>query len=197
MDDIANDLTASHQGNATQSERDKRERRGGNHGQGEQEPWNGEFYISFGDATSRSWDDARRFGFSGGGGGSWDSQTLKLLSPGDRVWVKIPKKGSVGVGTILESVQSVNEFKVQADGGEQPALLALKYADKYRLSVEDLKSARVLRAGEVVGRRSGEQGRKRGRPVRQPKHCLPTNDSEWRHTVERLKAAFPHWTDPA
>lgn len=26
---------------------------------GDKEPWNGEFHVSFGDATSRSWDDAR------------------------------------------------------------------------------------------------------------------------------------------
>lgn len=51
-------------------------------GKGDKEPWNGEFYVSFGDAASRSWEDARRFGFISGGGGNWYSQTLKLLSPG-------------------------------------------------------------------------------------------------------------------
>lgn len=68
---------------------------------GEKEPWNGEFYVSFGDATSRSWDDARRNGYISGGGGLWFSQTLKMLSPGDRVWVNIPKKGYVGVSATL------------------------------------------------------------------------------------------------
>lgn len=60
---------------------------------GDTEPWNGEFYVSFGDATSRNWDDARRYGYISAGGGSWYSQTLKMLSPGDRVWVNIPKTG--------------------------------------------------------------------------------------------------------
>ncbi|HPK33739.1 MAG TPA: endonuclease NucS, partial [Ottowia sp.] len=64
---------------------------------GEKEPWNGEYYVSFGDASSRSWDDARQYGYISAGGGTWYSQTLKMLSPGDRVWVNIPKKGYVGV----------------------------------------------------------------------------------------------------
>ena len=45
-------------------------------------------YVSFGDMSSRSWADALQYGFISAGGGSCYSQTLKLLSPGDRVWVK-------------------------------------------------------------------------------------------------------------
>ncbi len=41
-------------------------------------------YVSFGDMSSRSWADALPYGFISAGGGSWYSQTLKLLSPGDR-----------------------------------------------------------------------------------------------------------------
>ena len=73
-------------------------------GKGEKEPWNGEYYVSYGPTTSRSWDDARQDGFISTGGGSWYSQTLKLLSSGDRVWVKIPKTGYVGVGRVEEAV---------------------------------------------------------------------------------------------
>ncbi|MFA7558336.1 MAG: endonuclease NucS domain-containing protein, partial [Hydrogenophaga sp.] len=65
---------------------------------GEKEPWNGEYYVSFGDTSSRSWDDARKYGYISAGGGTWYSQTLNMLSPGDRVWVNIPKRGYVGVG---------------------------------------------------------------------------------------------------
>jgi hypothetical protein len=46
---------------------------------GEKEPWNGEYYVSFGDMTSRSWEDARQYGYVSAGGGSWYSQTLKQL----------------------------------------------------------------------------------------------------------------------
>ena len=42
---------------------------------GDKEPWNGEFYVSFGDEHSRSRDDAVRYGYISGGG-SWYSKTL-------------------------------------------------------------------------------------------------------------------------
>jgi hypothetical protein len=58
---------------------------------GDRGPWNGEFFGSFGgDCT---WDEARKFGFISAGGGIWYTQTLKLLKPGDRIWVRIPRKG--------------------------------------------------------------------------------------------------------
>jgi hypothetical protein len=60
---------------------------------GGNEPWNGEFYCSFGHGPSRSWAEARRYGFVCGGGGAWYSRTLQLLSPSDRVWVKVPGCG--------------------------------------------------------------------------------------------------------
>lgn len=99
---------------------------------GEKEPWNGEFYVSFGDTNSRSWEDAQNYGFISAGGGAWYSQTLKLLSPGDRVWVKIPKTGYVGVGRVTEPVQSVNDFKVKTPEGERPCLDVLQHADLYK-----------------------------------------------------------------
>lgn len=61
--------------------------------------WNGEYYVSFG-IGSRQWEDAAQYGFISGGGGSWYSQTLKMLTPGDRIWVNIPHTGYVGVGLV-------------------------------------------------------------------------------------------------
>lgn len=161
---------------------------------GDKEPWNGEFYVSFGDAASRSWEDARRFGFISGGGGSWYSQTLKLLSPGDRVWVKIPKKGYVGVGTVLESVQPVKDFKVQTDSGEQPALMALKHAEKYQMTADDPERAEYfvrVRWLETVPENKAVN--ELGLFGNQNTVCQPTTP-KWRHTVERLKVAFPKWS---
>jgi hypothetical protein len=106
-------------------------------GKGEKEPWNGEYYVSFGDAASRDWNDARQYGFISAGGGSWYSQTLKLLSPGDRVWVKIPKVGYVGVGRVTESAQAAKDFKVSTPQGERPALEVLRHADRYKPYVDD------------------------------------------------------------
>ena len=47
--------------------------------------WNGEFYVSFGVDSHRSWSDARKYGFVSAGGGEWYVNTLKTLQPGDRV----------------------------------------------------------------------------------------------------------------
>lgn len=161
----------------------------------EKEPWNGEFYVSFGDESSRSWDDARRFGFISGGGGSWYSQTLKLLSPGDRVWVKIPKKGYVGVGTVLESVQSVNDFKVQTESGEQPALIVLKHADRYRLTANDPERAEHFVRVQWLDTVSEDKAiNEVGLFGNQNTVCQPTTP-KWRHTVERLKDVFPRWAE--
>jgi hypothetical protein len=160
---------------------------------GEKEPWNGEFYVSFGDASSRSWDDARKFGFVSGGGGSWYSQTLKLLSPGDRVWVKIPKKGYVGVGRVLESVQSVKDFKVDTEAGQQPALVALKHSEKYQLQANDPELAEYfVRVKWLDTVPESQAVNELGLFGNQNTVCQPTTP-KWRHTVDRLKAAFPKW----
>jgi len=80
------------------------------------EPWNGrDFYVSLGEGEHRNWDDCRKYGFVSGGGGKWYSQTLKLLFPGSRVFVNIPKTGYVGVGTVKEPAVPVSDFKVTED----------------------------------------------------------------------------------
>jgi len=87
------------------------------------EPWNGrDFYVSLGEGAHRNWDDCRKYGFVSGGGGKWYSQTLKLLFPGSRVFVNIPKTGYVGVGTVKEHSVPVRDFKVEVDGLEKPIL---------------------------------------------------------------------------
>ncbi len=87
------------------------------------EPWNGEFYCSFGDAESRSWEDAVDYGFICAGGGEWYSKTLGALKPGDRVWVKIPDRGFVGVGRVTGLTTPAALFSVRvADGSDVPVL---------------------------------------------------------------------------
>ena len=71
--------------------------------------WNGEFYASY-KGTDRDWEEARKYGFIGGGGGRFYSQTLSMLNPGDRVWVNVPGTGFVGVGRVTERVVPVEQF---------------------------------------------------------------------------------------
>ncbi|MBL0040054.1 MAG: nuclease [Xanthomonadales bacterium] len=160
---------------------------------GEKEPWNGEFYVSFGDTNSRSWEDAQNYGFISAGGGAWYSQTLKLLSPGDRVWVKIPKTGYVGVGRVTEPVQSVNDFKVKTPEGERPCLDVLQHADLYKKHAHDPETAeyfvRVEWLDTVPKKKAVNEV---GLFGNQNSVCQPTTP-KWRHTIDRLKAHFPKW----
>lgn len=164
---------------------------------GEKEKWNGEFYVSFGGADYRSWDDAMRYGFISGGGGSWYSQTLKLLSPGDRVWVKVPKTGYVGVGIVKEAVQSMNDFKVMTPAGERPCLEVLKFADLYKRHAGDPEKAeyfvRVEWLDTVPANRAINE---LGLFGNQNTVCQPSTP-KWRHTVERLKTHFTKWDQQA
>lgn len=160
---------------------------------GVKEPWNGEFYVSFGDSSSRSWDDARKFGFISAGGGSWYSQTLKRLSHGDRVWVKIPKKGYVGVGRVTEPVQPAKEFKVGTPEGERSALDVLKYGSRYARSADDPEKTEYFVRVEWLDAVEEEQAvNEIGLFGNQNTVCQPVVP-KWRHTVERLKARFPNW----
>lgn len=73
---------------------------------------NGAFYGSFGDGLGRSWSAARKFGFFSAGDGSWYSQTLKLLSPGGRIWVRVPKQSlkQVVQHSARELEKALDEF---------------------------------------------------------------------------------------
>jgi hypothetical protein len=161
-------------------------------GKGEgKEPWNGEFYVSYG--SDRSWDDARNHGFISGGGGTWYSQTLKLLTPGSRVWVRIPQTGYVGVGEVTEGMQSIKDFKVPAAGGECPVLAVLRDAKVYAQTADDPEQAeyfvRVKWLNTVdVAHAFNEVGLFGN----QNTVCQPRTP-KWRHTVERLKTVFKDW----
>ena len=102
------------------------------------EPWNGEYYVSFGHGTGRSWPDAVKYGFVSAGGGSWYSNTLNLLKAGDRIWVKAPGYGFVGVGRVKGPPKSAPDFKVKTDdGNERPALDVLTSASYHREFIEE------------------------------------------------------------
>lgn len=158
--------------------------------EGHSEPWNGEFYCSFGDSNSRSWEDAREFGFICGGGGAWYSRTLQLLSPGDRVWVNIPQQGYVGVGRVLGKSTPASEFTVTVSGAERPVLEVAKRANyhadfvdnaemcDYFVSVEWLQTVPISQAVREIGL-FGNQNT----------ICRPRTQ-KWRLTIERLKQRF-------
>lgn len=157
------------------------------------EPWNGEFYCSYGHSETRSWADAVDFGFICGGGGAWYSRTLQLLSPGDRVWVKVPGSGFVGVGRVTGRSQPASTFKVITPEGEIPVLDTAKRGSyhceflddpercEYFVPVQWLQTVPLERAVQEIGL-FGNQNTV----------CKPTTP-KWRSTVERLKEKFPNF----
>jgi hypothetical protein len=156
----------------------------------ENEPWNGEYYVSYG---SRNWNDARQYGFISGGGGTWYSQTLKMLSPGDRVWVKIPQAGYVGVGRVAAAAQPAKEFTVPTPEGDKPALEILADKERFRQVADDPERTEYFVRVEWLNTVPETQAISEvGLFGNQNTVCRPTTPS-WRYSVDRLKTYFPNW----
>ena len=154
------------------------------------EPWNGEYYVSFGQGIDRDWEEARRYGFICGGGGRWYSQTLNQLQRGDRVWVNIPKTGYVGVGIVEEPAVKVDEFMVNTEDGEIPLLEAPISKNYHRQYVDDEDKAEYLvRVKWLRDVPINEAKSELGFFGNQNTVCKPTTP-KWNHTVERLKTLF-------
>ena len=158
---------------------------------GPNEPWNGEFYSSFGDGESRSWADAVQFGFICAGGGTWYSKTLQLLNPDDRVWVNVPGGcGYVGVGKVIGRVAPALDFCVTTPQGEVPVLDVAKRGTYHREFVNDpdrceyfvpirwLQTVPLEKAFKEIGLFGNQNS-----------VCKPTTP-KWRTTVDRLKKRF-------
>ncbi len=161
---------------------------------GEKEPWNGEYYVSFGTGTSRTWEDARKYGFISAGGGAWYSRTLKMLKPGDRVWVKDPAFGYVGVGEVTGTAVPVKEFTVSTSLGEKPALEVLETAEHLKQHADSAEKAEYFVPVTWVQavNSPSDAFEEVGLFGNQNTVCQPRTPT-WRHTVDRLKAHFRNW----
>lgn len=153
---------------------------------GPSEPWNGEVYASFGESPARNWEEARSHGFLCGGGGNWYSNTLRALAVGDRVWVKVPGTGFVGMGVVTGPRVAARDFVI----GGRPALEVLTAGHYHRNLIDDLdrceyfvpiqwhKTFPIAQAFNEIGL-FGNQN-----TVCKPRTPL------WRSTVDRLRAPF-------
>ena len=155
------------------------------------EPWNGEFYASFGESPTRSWLDAVQYGFICAGGGTWYTKTLQLLGSGDRVWVKVPGHGFVGVGRALGQAQPAPDFKVNTPSGERRVLEVANRGTYHREFIDDPEKCEYfvpIRWAQTVPIENAVQ--EIGMFGNQNSVCKPTTP-KWRWTVERLKTWFP------
>ncbi|MBR3076692.1 MAG: DUF91 domain-containing protein [Oscillospiraceae bacterium] len=152
---------------------------------GNKGPWNGEYYVSFGE-DSRNWEDARKYGFISAGGGSWYSQTLNLLSSGDRIWVNIPHNGYVGVG-IVTSESVLAKDAVFFENGVSVKMNELPLKGKYFYSPDDSEKAEyIVQVRWIKTVRRADAVRELGFFGNQNSVCRPTAE-RWSFTVERLK----------
>jgi hypothetical protein len=158
------------------------------------EPWNGEYYVSFGVGPGRSWPEAMKYGFVSAGGGAWYSNTLNLLAPGDRIWVKAPGYGFVGVGRVRGTPVSASAFTIKAvDGIERPALEVLESAPFIRPSLDDSDKSEYFVPVEWAQTVQLDKAiNEIGLFGNQNTVCAPKTP-KWRFTVDRLKEAFPDY----
>lgn len=147
--------------------------------------WNQEYYVSFG-SGERSWADAQKYGFISAGGGAWYSNTLKLLSPGDRVWVNIPHTGYVGVGIVRSEVQQAKDVRFTVDG-QQVGFSSLQTQGNYLYSNDDPVNAEyVVQVDWLKTIPESQAVKEIGFFGNQNSVCRP-RDQKWVYTVERLK----------
>ena len=153
----------------------------------EKNPWNGEYYISYGTRKDlRDWDDAMKYGFISAGGGEWYSHTLGMLSPGDRIWVNIPKTGYVGVGIVEEEVQQAKDVIFSIDEKET-SMKELPLRGTYFYNEDNPEKAEyVVKVQWLKTVPESKAIKELGFFGNQNSVCRPTSD-KWEFTIERLK----------
>ena len=152
------------------------------------EPWNREFYVNFGNDQTRSWDDAKKYGFISAGGGLWYSRTLSLLEPSSRIWVNIPGEGYVGVGIVESEVIPASEFEV-TENGKSISIFDLKSSATYGLGSDTDKQEYFVKVNWIQTLSREDAYNELGFFGNQNSVCKPTVTG-WINTVERLKKKF-------
>ncbi|WP_413452961.1 endonuclease NucS domain-containing protein [Georgenia phoenicis] len=105
--------------------------------------WNGlDWFVSFGEGNSRSWDDGRRFNFVSAGGDPWYSRTLRSVPVGARVNVHVPGLGYVAVGVVLAEAEPFETARVLVDGtwvplAQQPLRAPYSHDSRREPTTED------------------------------------------------------------
>lgn len=157
-------------------------------------PWNGEYYVSFGhhdDGSGRHWEDARKHGFVSAGGGEWYVRTLNLLELGGRIWVNIPGRGYVGVGTVVEGPVIVDDFRARDDAGNEVPIKDASLVGNICRDRDESpeKSEHLVRVEWLKTVPASEAIREKGFFGNQNSAAKP-RVKRWVHTVERLKTQF-------
>lgn len=121
----------------------------------------------------------------------WYTQTLRLLNPGDRVWVNVPGGvGYVGVGIVEEPSVKVDKFLVDGPDGKRVPILDMPLKGNMSNNCDDPLNAEYLvrvRWLKTVGLNQGVK--EKGFFGNQNTVARPTTPA-WAYTVQRLKEKF-------
>ena len=148
--------------------------------------WNGEYYVSFGEGESRTWSDASKYGYVSGGGGEWYIRTLRMLEPGNRIWVSVPGKGYVGVGIVVTRATRFDQFKVNQNGSTVPIKSVNIQAPK---ALQEEQSEHFVGVDWIKTVQLEDAVKERGFFGNQNTAAQP-RDPKWSFTVERLKSVW-------
>ena len=150
-------------------------------------PWNGEYYVSFGEGKSRNWNDAMKYEFISGGGKPWYSRTLGQLNIGDRVWVNIPHTGYVGVGKVVDTVQMAKDTYFNIDG-ESKNIFDIDLKGNYGIENKDNEdnAEYIVKVAWEKKFKIEESVKELGFFGNQNTVCRPSN-SKWIFTIDYLK----------
>jgi hypothetical protein len=153
-----------------------------------QSPWNGEFYISFGDDSNRSWSDARKYGFVGAGNGSWYTRTLNLLSVNDRIWVNVPNRGYVGVGIVKDTAKKSSEVLFDDGKGAAKTIYELPNQAAYSFDKKDNEELAeyLVKVDWIKTVDINQAVKEYGFFGNQNTVCKPTSE-KWTFTIDKLK----------
>ena len=154
------------------------------------DPWNGEYYVSFGEGENRNWNDAMKYSFISAGGGIWYSRTLNQLKPGDRVWVNIPGAVYAGVGIVTETALNANEVIIQYEGKDIPFYDLKRAANYHEKDFEDEDKAEyIVKVNWLKTVKRDAAISEVGFFGNQNTVAKPTA-GKWNHTVDRLKSVW-------
>ena len=152
------------------------------------EPWNGEFYVSYG-GENRSWEDARKFGFISAGYGAWYSRTLSMLTEGDRIWVNIPGSGYVGVAHVMG--EKIRLESLPFSDLDNKTILQIQTQGSYQElpTLDDDLAEYAVPVKWIYAVPESEAVSETGLFGNQNTVCKPRT-GKWVHTVNRLKEVW-------
>lgn len=153
----------------------------------ESRTWNGFAYVTYGCGEhTRTWEDARKYGFISAGGGSWYSNTLKRLEIGDKILTYIPKKGYAGYGIVTDTIIQAKDVKFNIDGHEI-SFSDFENKEDYLYKSNDPENAEYI--VKVKWKYTVDENnavREPGFFANQNSACKPST-SKWDYTVNRMK----------